>query len=184
MKKWHYITESGEFGPVTDYELRDLHEAKKINWDTSIWSEGMASWEPLSFHRNLVSRHTFFVDKSEQKLSAKSVEKKPEPNQLSTKLLQEKNNDSSNGMDSTVLGGSSVSVVRGWIIIFAVLSALAMLLFPPFQVTHQGTISNMGYGFLFSPPMIRGLTATVAVQVLLVQMIPLCQPSCPVGDFA
>jgi hypothetical protein len=49
--------------------------------------------------------------------------------------------------------------------------AVAMMLFPPFQIVLRGTEINMGYGFLFDPPKRGYVIASVNVSVLLMQWL-------------
>ena len=171
MKKWQYITKNGDQGPVSPSELRDLYEAGTIGWETQIWAEGMASWEPLSYHRNLVKRHVAAPNSSEQQARNQDVEVNSELNRSKPKLGLEKNEAFSNKNSPPVIKDNSVSGARGWVVTFVVLAILGMLFFPPFQITYLGTIHNMGYGFLFSPPAVRGITASIAVPILLLQML-------------
>ena len=56
------------------------------------------------------------------------------------------------------------------IVIWAAALAVVMLLFPPFHFQRpQGLVFNLGYGFLFDPPMFQSLAGSVNIAMLLVQ---------------
>jgi hypothetical protein len=172
MKKWQYITKNGDQGPVSPSELRDLYEAGTIGWETQIWAEGMASWEPLSYHRNLVKKHLSPPNPSESQSNVKSARVDSERSRFQPKPGLKKNQAPAGEKNSPGQGSNPVvGSLRGWVVSCTVLAILGMLLYPPFQITYLGTIDNMGYGFLFSPPAVRGITASIAVQILLIQML-------------
>jgi hypothetical protein len=174
MKKWHYITDSGEYGPISSSELRNLFNGGSINWQTSIWKEGMSSWEPLSFHRNIVSPHKALSNHSPDSVTTKRSEAKEQSEHSHVAVETSTSHDAEQKIaqpfSEQVRDGKGV---QHGIIVTAVASLLGMVLFPPFQVTHLGTIHNMGYSFLLNPPFIRGITASVAVQTLLAQIMVL-----------
>lgn len=61
------------------------------------------------------------------------------------------------------------------LLVGVIIFILAMLVYPPFQYTGQnGLVTNMGYGWIFDPPMYFGRDnqqATINVPVLLVQWL-------------
>jgi len=59
------------------------------------------------------------------------------------------------------------------ILITVIVTIITMLIFPPFQVINRwGVAYNMGYGWLFSPPMTAGMvTANVNITMLIIQWI-------------
>ena len=169
MKKWNYIAGSGERGPVSSDELRSLFEAGKVNYETSIWSDGMSSWEPLSFHRHLVRKPLNSLNRNSQ---GQSVDE--DSPQTRTKAKVEPENTSAPYREvshSVASRKDSLRVARGWILAITVLAIVGMLLYPPFQIVFNGSIRNMGYGFLFSPPSLGNFTASIAVQILSIQML-------------
>ena len=59
-----------------------------------------------------------------------------------------------------------------YIIIGAMVVIVVMLLFPPFQFRHySGTMWNLGYSFLFQPPMYGSIPASVNIAMLVVQWL-------------
>lgn len=172
MKQWSYLTLNVECGPVSPGELRRLYNTGAIDLETLVWTEGMSAWEPLSEHSHVVKNHIAAIDKNKKEIPDQSVHVKegasrPEP-KAEPKKAEHFSNDS---RPSSGMKGNHASVARGWIVAFVVLAMLGMLFFPPFQITFQGTIHNMGYGYLFSPPTVRGITASIAVPILLVQIL-------------
>lgn len=59
------------------------------------------------------------------------------------------------------------------ILITVIVTIITMLIFPPFQVINRwGVAYNMGYGWLFSPPMSMGMvTANVNITMLIIQWL-------------
>lgn len=47
----------------------------------------------------------------------------------------------------------------------------SMLLFPPFEIHARGTIYNMGYAFIFTPPKMGNINAQVRVEALIVEWL-------------
>ncbi|WP_100638212.1 DUF4339 domain-containing protein [Marinobacter salexigens] len=161
MKKWHYITKNGERGPVSSDEMRDLYEGGSVDKDTPIWKEGMTSWEPLSFHPNLykatVKHQACFSD------DTKNKEPLNEPSQSDTVSDPSFNTPLRRGQPP-----ASFQKIVLWVVIII---TIGMILYPPFQVTYQGTVRNMGYHFLLSPPAAGRLVASVNGSFLLIQLL-------------
>jgi uncharacterized RDD family membrane protein YckC len=45
---WYYVSAGKQAGPVDDAQLGELARTGQIQWDTLIWREGMAEWQPYS----------------------------------------------------------------------------------------------------------------------------------------
>ena len=45
---WYYVSAGNQAGPVDDAQLGELARTGQIQWDTLIWREGMAEWQPYS----------------------------------------------------------------------------------------------------------------------------------------
>jgi hypothetical protein len=60
-----------------------------------------------------------------------------------------------------------------YVVIGAVVAVVLTMLFPPFHIAlRAGIVTNMGYGFLFSPPQRgEGYVGSVTVELLLVEWV-------------
>ena len=57
-----------------------------------------------------------------------------------------------------------------WVLVAVITIIVAMLVYPPFQLSlRNGVISNMGYGWFFEPPKRGAIAAIVNVPMLLIQ---------------
>lgn len=156
MANWHYITKDGEHGPVDSARFRELYASNTISLDTMIWSEGMKSWEPLSFHSGLLEQ----------------VAAKPSQSDTTSAVgTPVKQNYVSEVRPTSDTGREHLPLSQKLILFGVVILTLGMILYPPFRVTRQGTVHNMGYQFLLSPPKAGNLTATVDASMLIIQLI-------------
>jgi|GEM_PF-6445653 len=156
MEEWYIITKRGEEGPVSASRIREMYVSSYIGLDTMIWSAGMRSWEPLDMHPELLrsTASQYCVDtKSSNNGSAQSDVAESPP--------------SSTDHSRTTQGLSGSQRV---ILIACAVGAVGMILYPPLEITYRGSVQNMGYGFLLSPPTIRGMTGSVNVAMLVVQL--------------
>jgi len=156
MANWHYITKDGEHGPVDSARFRELYASNTISLDTMIWSEGMKSWEPLSFHSGLLGQVTAKPSQSDTTSAVRTPEKQNYASQV--KPMPDKRQGHLPLFQKLVLFG-------------VVILTLGMILYPPFRFVRQGTIHNMGYQFLLSPPKAGNFTATVDTSMLVIQLI-------------
>ena len=66
-----------------------------------------------------------------------------------------------------------------WVLVAIITIIVAMLLYPPFQLSlRNGVIYNMGYGWLFEPPRRGAIAAIVNVSMLLIQWFAVLVVGC------
>lgn len=53
----------------------------------------------------------------------------------------------------------------------AIVITITMFLFPPFQLDYKGRVENMGYEWIFAPPMAYGFKASVNIAMLAMQCV-------------
>jgi hypothetical protein len=156
MASWHYITKDGQRGPVDAGQLRQLYVSNVIGLDTSIWSEGMKSWEPLSFYSGLLGQVAAKPSQSDTTSAVGTPVKKNYASQV--KPTPDKRR-------------GHLSLSQKLVLFGVVILTLGMILYPPFHFIRQGTIHNMGYQFLLFPPKVGNFTATVDTSMLVIQLI-------------
>jgi len=44
---WYYMDGDKQFGPVTDQDIRSMHEAGKVSAETPVWRDGLSDWIKL-----------------------------------------------------------------------------------------------------------------------------------------
>lgn len=63
MNKYFYISGTeGQCGPITEEQLKDLHQSGVISDKTPLWCEGMKDWQPYGdvfsiWSKNFFDRH-------------------------------------------------------------------------------------------------------------------------------
>ena len=43
---WHYLDNNVQKGPISDEELEALFRAGKVDYNTLVWRDGLADWQP------------------------------------------------------------------------------------------------------------------------------------------
>jgi uncharacterized RDD family membrane protein YckC len=62
QRRWHFMREGREWGPVTAAELREMLEASELDWKTSVRSAETSSWTPAQDIPEIVHFHRIVLE--------------------------------------------------------------------------------------------------------------------------
>ena len=151
---WYYAKNRKREGPVSKNRLQDMFNNGELGTETLIWSETIKHWTLASQVKDF--QIPSFIQKDN--MGNREDVEPGSPNQ--PYAIGEKKKRI---LIQTTIQKVVLSIAAGL--------GILMMLFPPFTVESSKRTYNMGYAFLFNPPEKYHLTASVNVELLLIQFV-------------
>jgi hypothetical protein len=151
---WYYAKSRNREGPVSKNRLQDMLNNGELDPETLIWSETLKDWASASQVKG------FQISSSKQKHNVGNNE------DVESEIL--KQTYVSDGKKKRIL---IQTITQKVVLSIAAGFGILMMLFPPFKIERSKVTLNMGYAFLFNPPKSGRLTASVNIELLLIQFL-------------